>query len=49
MYPSMHTSTAFVALMMNLNVSDHWLALGIVNKHGEVEVPVEFVSCYLKQ
>ena len=48
MYPSKYAGTAFVALTMKLKVGDHWEALGIVNKRGEVEVPVGLVSCYLK-
>ena len=49
MLPFIHTGTLFAALTMKLNVDDHWVALGIVNNGREVEVPVEFLSCYLKQ
>ena len=48
MYPSIHVGTAFVALTMKLNVGDHRVALGMMNKCGEVEVPVGFVSYYHK-
>ena len=48
MYPFTYDGTAFFALTMKLKVGDHREALGMVNKHGEVEDPVGFVSCYLK-